>query len=123
MERVPLACGGECLNSLEDLRPEILGYAGVVYEQTLGEDKYTFREDVARPQSCAVLIKGPNKHTIDQIQDAIRDGLRAVKNALEDKCCVLGAGSFEVAANSYIMDRLKEVSGNGWACRPLPRRC
>lgn len=31
-----------------------------------------------------LLVKGPNKHTITQIKDAVRDGLRAVKNAIED---------------------------------------
>ena len=27
---------------------------------------------------------GPNKHTLTQIKDAAHDGLRAVKNAIED---------------------------------------
>ncbi len=31
-------------------------------------------------------------------QDAVRDGLRAVKNALEDGCVVPGCGAFEVRA-------------------------
>lgn len=34
--------------------------------------------------SCTILIKGPNEHTISMIKDAIRDGLRAVKNMIED---------------------------------------
>lgn len=29
-------------------------------------------------------MRGPNKHTLVQIKDAINDGLRAIKNALED---------------------------------------
>jgi hypothetical protein len=32
---------------------------------------------------------GPNDHTIAQIKDAVRDGLRAVKNTIEDGCIVL----------------------------------
>ncbi|RYY78398.1 hypothetical protein EON63_17800 [archaeon] len=35
-------------------------------------------------KSCTILLRGPNKHTIDQIKDAARDGLRAVKNAIDD---------------------------------------
>ena len=31
-----------------------------------------------------------------QIKDALRDGLRAVKNALDDQALVPGAGAFEV---------------------------
>ena len=33
------------------------------------------------------MIKGPNKHTLSQIKDAIHDGLRAVKNAIDDCRC------------------------------------
>lgn len=59
-----------------------------VYMQMLcvqqGEDKYTFVEECKNPQSVTILIKGPNKHTLTQIKDAIHDGLRAVKNAIED---------------------------------------
>lgn len=49
-----------------------------------GESKYTFVEECKNPRSVTILIKGPNNHTITQIKDAIRDGLRAVKNAIED---------------------------------------
>jgi T-complex protein 1 subunit zeta len=39
MERLSLACGGYGVNSVEDLTPDCLGWAGKVYEQTLGDDK------------------------------------------------------------------------------------
>jgi T-complex protein 1 subunit zeta len=42
MERLQLVCGGISQNSVEDLSPDILGWAGLVYEQQLGEEKYTF---------------------------------------------------------------------------------
>ena len=45
---------------------------------------------------------GPNKHTLTQIKDAIHDGLRAVKNAIEDRCVVPGGGAFEVAAHAAL---------------------
>lgn len=46
------------MNSFDELTPECLGYAGLVYEHQLGEDKFTFVEDVKDPQSVTVLIKG-----------------------------------------------------------------
>jgi len=66
-----------------------------VYEHVLGEEKYTFIEKVANPTSCTILLKGPNDHTLSQLKDAVRDGLRAVKNVLTDKAVVAGAGAFE----------------------------
>ncbi|KAL3007777.1 hypothetical protein AAZX31_08G353500 [Glycine max] len=109
MERLVLACGGEAVNSVDDLTPECLGWAGLVYEHVLGEEKYTFVENVKNPFSCTILIKGPNDHTIAQIKDAVRDGLRAVKNTLEDESVVLGAGAFEVAARQYLMNEVKKT--------------
>lgn len=112
MERLQLACGGEAVNSVDDLSPEVLGYAGLIYEHTLvnacnfvlglgfsllfiesvsirqpsiqGEDKYTFVESCRDPKSVTLLIKGPNKHTIQQIKDALHDGMRAVFNTIID---------------------------------------
>ena len=43
---------------MDALSPEVLGWAGHVYEHVLGEEKYTFVEDLKNPQSCTILIKG-----------------------------------------------------------------
>ncbi len=58
MERLSLACGGYAVNSVEDLEPACLGYAGLVYEHVLGEDKFTFVEECKNPSSCTILVKG-----------------------------------------------------------------
>ncbi|KAL3271433.1 hypothetical protein HHI36_021919 [Cryptolaemus montrouzieri] len=102
MERLALACGGIALNSFEDIQESHLGYAGHVYEHVLGENKYTFVEDCKNPSSVTILIKGPNKHTLVQIKDAIRDGLRAINNTISDGAVVPGAGAFEITANKEL---------------------
>lgn len=78
-------------------------------------------------------MKGPNKHSLQQIKDAIRDGLRAINNAIEDKAVipgkifiwvsaaknvllywilfVLGAGAFEIAANKELIQWKDTVKG------------
>ena len=89
----------------------IQGYADEVYEVPLGEEKYTFIEGVKNPRSCTILIKAPNEHTIAMIKDAIRDGLRSVKNVYDDKSVVPGAGSFEVAASVHLSEYGKKVEG------------
>ncbi|PMD20528.1 T-complex protein 1 zeta subunit [Hyaloscypha hepaticicola] len=102
MERLQLICGGTAQNSVDDLTPDILGWAGLVYEHQLGEEKYTFIEDVKEPKSVTILIKGPNQHTITQISDAVRDGLRSVYNMIVDKSVVPGAGAFQVACAAHL---------------------
>ncbi|GAT24468.1 t-complex protein 1, zeta subunit [Aspergillus luchuensis] len=102
MERLQLICGGTAQNSVEDLTPDVLGWAGLVYEHQLGEEKFTFVEEVKDPKSVTILIKGPNQHTIAQVKDAVRDGLRSVYNTIVDNCVIPGAGSFQVACAAHL---------------------
>lgn len=104
MERLTLACGGSPIHSVEDLEEDMLGYAGKVSEVSLGDDKFTFVEECRHAKSCSLLLQGPNGHTIDQIKDAVRDGLRAVKNAIEDGAVVPGGGAFELAAAMHLRE-------------------
>ncbi len=111
MERLTLACGGYAVNSVEELKEDCLGSAELVYEHVLGDDKYTFVEGCKNAKSCTVLINGPNDHTIRQIKDALRDGLRAVRNVLEDGSVIAGAGAFEIAAFNDLMAYKKTLKG------------
>lgn len=130
MERLALACGGVAMNSFDDLQESHLGLAGHVYEHVLGENKYTFVEECKVPQSVTILMKGPNKHTLIQIKDAVRDGLRAINNAIDDKAVIpgiiileknfllklskiyfSGAGAFEVTANKELLAYKDTVKG------------
>jgi T-complex protein 1 subunit zeta len=111
MERLVLACGGTQQNAVDELKPEHLGFAGLVWEQTLGEDKFTFIEKVTNPRSCTVLIRGSTAHQIAQVKDSVRDGVRAVKHAIEDGAVLPGAGAFYVAAAEHLQQVARNVDG------------
>merc|ERR1719357_1429904 len=111
MKRIPLACGGMAMNDVGELSEACLGETGLAHETVLGEDKYFFLEECPLTKSVTILLKGPNKHTLTQLKDAVRDGLRAVKNALEDGAVVPGAGAFEIAAAHALLQHKGEVKG------------
>jgi len=111
MERLPLAVGGVAVNSVDDLDVDDLGWADLVYEQTLEDEKYTFIEGVKNPHSCTILCKGSTDHSIQQMKDALRDGLRAVQNTIQDEAVIPGAGAFEVAAHVHLEQFKKSVEG------------
>jgi len=110
MERLALSVGGNAVNSVDELTIEDLGYAEDVYEHNLGDEKYTFVEGVKNPRSCTILIKGPNDHTIAILKDAVRDGLRAVTNVINDGCVIAGAGGFEIACYNALQKFKDEYS-------------
>lgn len=111
MERLTLACGGVQQNAVDDLKPDCLGYAGLVYEHVLGEEKFTFVEKVKNPRSVTVLIRGSAKHHVQLIKDSVRDGVRAVKNAIEDGALLPGAGAFFVSAAEMLTEKARTVKG------------
>ena len=71
------------------------------------------QEEVKDPKSVTLLIKGPNTHTIMQITDAVRDGLRSVYNMIVDKSVVPGAGAFQIACAAHLSSEAfrKQVKG------------
>lgn len=102
MERLQLVTGGEAQNSVDDLSPKILGYSGLVYQETIGEEKFTYITENRDPKSCTILIKGATQYALNQTKDAVRDGLRAVANVLKDQNVIPGAGSFFLAASNHL---------------------
>ncbi|KAK6882574.1 T-complex protein 1 subunit zeta [Candida tropicalis] len=111
MERLQLICGGEAQNSVDDLTPEVLGYAGSVYENSIGEDKFTYVTECKDPRAASILIKGSNSHSLQQTKDAIRDGLRAVANVIKDESILPGAGAYWMSCNDYLLhsDETKKI--------------
>jgi len=103
MERLTLACGGNALNSFDDMSEADLGYAEKVWEEELGEERFTFVVGCKNPKSCTILLKGPADYSIAILKDAIRDGLRAVKNVYDDEGVIPGAGSFEISCHNFLM--------------------
>lgn len=95
-ERLVLACGGNAVNSFDDLTKADLGEADLVYEEQLDEEKYTFIEGVKNLHSCTILVRAASGYEIAQIKDAVRDGLRAVKNVFDDQSVIPGAGALKL---------------------------
>lgn len=110
MERLQLVTGGEAQNSVDDLTPSILGFSGKVYEETIGEEKFTYVTENKDPKSVTILVKGATNHALNQTKDAVRDGLRAVANVIKDQSVVPGAGAFYLAANDFLNKNLTLLS-------------
>ncbi|AFP65264.1 T-complex protein 1, zeta SU (nucleomorph) [Chroomonas mesostigmatica CCMP1168] len=111
MERLSLLCNAIPINSLQDIGPDILGFAGLVYEQTIGEEKYTFIENVSNPFSGTILIRGNNSFLRKHTEDVIRDGLKVVKLCFDDTKYLPGGGIIEKKGNEHLFKYAEKFSG------------
>ena len=103
MERISLMCSAIPINSVDDIKADVLGYAGIVYEQIVGEEKYTFIENVSNPFSGTILIKGRNFFLKQQIKDAVKSSLATLKSFISDKCVLIGGGQIELASYNHLI--------------------
>lgn len=111
LERISLMCNAVPINSVDDIKAEVLGYAGLVYEQLVGEEKYTFIENVSNPFSGTILIKGKNIFLKQQIKDAIKNCLTTLKIFIRDKSVLIGGGQIELAIYNHLITYSNLIKG------------
>jgi thermosome len=96
MEKLAKATGGKVVTNLQDMTKKDLGYAAVVEERKIGDDKMTFVEGCKNPRSVAILIRGGTERIVDEAERSIHDALCVVRDVVQEPKIVVGGGSPEV---------------------------
>ena len=111
MNKIARATGGRVVNNLEDLDPDDLGYAGLVEERKIGEDKMVFIEECKNPKSVSILIRAGLERMVDEAERALKDALSVVKDIIEKPVIVAGGGAAEADVAKELRDYATKVGG------------
>jgi thermosome len=111
VEKLARATGAKIVTNIDDLKPEDLGYADLVEERKIGEDKMVFIEGAKNPRSVTILIRGGFERIVDEAERSIHDALSAVADAIMDGKVVAGGGSVEVELAKHLREWAKTVPG------------
>ncbi len=111
MEKLERATGGRIVSNIEDLTPNDLGYAELVEERKVGEDKMVFVEGTKDPKAVSILIRGGLERIVDEAERSLRDALSVVADVLRNPRIVYGGGAFEAEIARFIRDYASRVSG------------
>ena len=111
MEKLARATGAKIVSNIEDLTPEDLGYAKLVEERKVGEDKMVFVEGCPNPRSVTILIRGGLERLVDEAERSLRDALSAVADAIRDGKIVAGGGAVEVELAKYLREIAPKFGG------------
>ena len=96
MEKLAKATGGRVVTSLDDLTKNDLGYAKLVEERKIGDDKMTFIEGCKNPRSVAILIRGGTERIVDEAERSIHDALCVVRDLVQEPKILAGGGAPEI---------------------------
>jgi thermosome len=96
MKKLAMATSGKTVTNLDGLSKSDLGYAELVEERKIGDDKMTFIEGCKNPRSIAILIRGADKRFLDEAERSVHDALCVVRDVVQVPKIVAGGGAPEM---------------------------
>ncbi|MEM2534736.1 thermosome subunit [Candidatus Nezhaarchaeota archaeon WYZ-LMO8] len=111
MEKLARATGARIVTNIEDLTLNDLGYAELVEERKIADEKLIFVENCKNPRSVAILIRGGLEKFVDEAERALKDALSAVASAVECGRYVPGGGAIEMELAKRLREYAAKVGG------------
>jgi archaeal chaperonin len=111
MTKLAKATGARVVNNFEDLAASDLGYAAVVEERKVEEDKWVFVEGCKNPKAVTILIRGGTQRIVDEGERSLHDALMVTKDVMEKPAVVAGGGAAEAEAAYRVLKWSEKLSG------------
>jgi len=111
MDKLSKATGGKVVTNIEDLKPEDLGYAELVEERKIGDDKMVFVEGCKDPRSVSILIRAGLERMVDEAERAMKDALSVVADVVRKNKVVVGGGAIEAEIAKELRRYATRVGG------------
>jgi thermosome len=111
MEKLAKATGGKIVTNLDSMSSEDLGYAALVEERKIGDDKMTFIEGCKHPKAVTILIRGGTQRIVDEAERSVHDALCVVKDVVEEPKIVAGGGAPELEVSRMLKKYAETLPG------------
>ncbi len=111
MDRLAKATSARIVTNVDNLTERDVGYAGLVVQRKIGDDKMVFIEGCKNPKAMTILIRGGAEHVVDEAERALHDALFVVKDSIEDGLILPGGGAVEAEIIKEVKKYAESVSG------------
>jgi chaperonin GroEL (HSP60 family) len=111
MEKLAKATGGKIVTKLDDIKPQDLGYAELVEERRIGDDKMTFVEGCKNPQAVTILIRGGTDRLIAEAERSLHDALCVIRDIIQEPRVVAGGGAPEIEMSKTLRKHAEKLPG------------
>ena len=111
MEKLARASGAKIVTNIDDLRAGDLGYAKLVEERKIADDKMTFIEGCKNAKAVAILIRGGTQRFVDEAERSLHDALCVVRDVIRDPRIVAGGGAVEIEVAGQLKRWAEKLSG------------
>lgn len=109
--RIAKATGATIVHRPEEIKESDVGKAGLYEVRKIGDEYFSFIENCENAKACSILLRGPNKDTLNEIERNLMDALNVVKNTLLDSRIVPGGGAIETAISMHLNRKAQSITG------------
>jgi len=111
MEKLARATGARIVTSIDDITEGDLGYAELVEQRKISEEKMIFVEGCKNPKSVSILIRGGLERFVDEAERSLRDALYVVADVIKEPKVLAGGGAPEIEVAKEIRTYAASVGG------------
>lgn len=120
--RIARATGATIVNSTDYLRSSDVGTGcGVFYVEKIGDEYFTFLEECTAPKACTILLRGPSKDVLNEIERNLQDAMAVARNAVFHPSLAPGGGATELAIAAELRRAGPQYAGVADALEAIPR--
>ena len=111
IQRISKATGGKIISKIEEITENDLGFAELVEEKKIGEDRMTYITGCKNPKSVSIVIKGGTQQVLDEVERALKDALGDVSCVIREQKVVVGGGSIEIELAKKLREFSQKLNG------------
>lgn len=109
--RIARATGAKIVNRTDEIKEEDIGKGCGLFEVVkIGDEYFSFITDCKNPKACTVMLRGPSKDLLNEIERNIQDALCVARNILLEPFYLPGGGCVEMIVGKHLTEKSKSIT-------------
>nr|BBE38618.1 cct subunit 3 [Thermochaetoides thermophila] len=110
--RIARAVGATIVNRVEDLQESDVGTGCGLFEiEKIGDEYFTFLTQCKNPKACTILLRGPSKDVLNEIERNLQDAMGVARNVMFHPRLSPGGGATEMAVSVRLAQMARQIEG------------
>ena len=110
--RIARATGATIVNRVDDIHESDVGTQCGLFEiEKIGDEYFTFLTQCKIPKACTILLRGPSKDILNEIERNLQDAMSVARNVMFHPRLSPGGGATEMAVSVRLAQMAKGVEG------------
>lgn len=110
--RIARATGATIVNRVDDLQESDVGTKCGLFEiEKIGDEYFTFLTKCTTPKACTILLRGPSKDILNEIERNLHDAMGVARNVIFHPRLSPGGGATEMAVSVRLGQLARNIEG------------